>query len=166
MSKLFEYAIKSYLKNLTWCGMPWNIQHIGQLHIQDTKILYPSFYCFCNTLHTSVGLAFFLQNDSLEISWLSLPCSISSARSSSTVNLKWSVLVCPEFAWHITIQFRIVLRHFHYPILKYFLLAAISTAGCCFERNQPVKYAVNKQSVLWYVKVMSYTISKLQTSAM
>jgi hypothetical protein len=22
MSKLFEYAIKSYLKNLAWCGMP------------------------------------------------------------------------------------------------------------------------------------------------
>ena len=22
MSKLFKYVIKSYLKNLTWCGMP------------------------------------------------------------------------------------------------------------------------------------------------
>jgi len=22
MSKLFKHAIKSYLKNLTWCGMP------------------------------------------------------------------------------------------------------------------------------------------------
>ena len=22
MSKPFKYAIKSYLKNLTWCGMP------------------------------------------------------------------------------------------------------------------------------------------------
>jgi hypothetical protein len=53
------------------------------------------------------------------------------------VNLKWSVLVCLEFARHITIQFRIILRHFHYPILKYFLLAAISAAGCCFKRNQP-----------------------------
>jgi len=35
--KLFEYAIKSYLKILTLCGMPWNfLQHIGQLHIQGT----------------------------------------------------------------------------------------------------------------------------------
>jgi hypothetical protein len=61
------------------------------------------------------------------------------------VNLKLSVLVCPEFAWHIIIQFRTVLRQFHYLLLKYFLCAAISRAGCCFEWNHPVKYAVNKQ---------------------
>jgi len=55
MSKLFKYGIKSYLKNITWCGMPWNIlQHTGQLHIQGTKTLSPSFSCFCYTLHTSL----------------------------------------------------------------------------------------------------------------
>jgi len=55
MTKLFKYAIKSYLKNLTWCGMPWNIlQHTGQLHIRGTKTVSPSFYYFYNTLHTSL----------------------------------------------------------------------------------------------------------------
>jgi hypothetical protein len=45
MSKFFKYAIKSYLKNLNCCGMPWNfLQHIEQLHIQGTKTLSPSFY--------------------------------------------------------------------------------------------------------------------------
>ena len=37
---------------------------------------------------------------------LSLPCSIRSACTSSTTNLKWSILVYPEFARHITVQFR------------------------------------------------------------
>ena len=55
MSKPFKYPIKSYLNNLTWCGMPLNIlQHKGQLHIRGTKTLSPSFYCFYNTLHTSL----------------------------------------------------------------------------------------------------------------
>ena len=55
MSKLFKYPIKSYLKNLSWCEMPWNIlQHIGLIHIRGIKTLSPSFYCFCSTLHTSL----------------------------------------------------------------------------------------------------------------
>ena len=70
MSKLFKYPIKSYRKNLTWCEMPCNIlQHIGPLHIRGTRTLSPSFYCFCNTLHTSLlawpfflSVVFFLEN--------------------------------------------------------------------------------------------------------
>ena len=114
MSKPFKYAKKSYLKNLTWCGMSWNIlQHIGQLHIRGTKTLSPSFYCFYNTLHTSLlAWPFFFVGGILSgkclstrcgtflsVEWwpwnfLTLPlwCSISSACSSSTLNLKWSVL--------------------------------------------------------------------------
>ena len=128
VSKPFKYATKSYLKNLTWCGMSWNfLQHIGQLHIRSTKTLSPPFYCFYNTLHTSLlAWPFFLvsvilsgkclstrRGTFLSVEWwpwnfLPLPlwCSISSACSSSTLNLKWSILVCPEFAQHITIQFR------------------------------------------------------------
>ena len=132
---------KIVLKNLTWCVMPWNIlQHIGQLHIQGTKTLSPSFCCFYNTLHTSLltcpfflSVVFFqenvfhqvvthfcLWNDGLEISWHSLWCT------SSTLNLKWSILVCPEFARHITIQFRTVtlsnlLNSFMYHLVIFFL---------------------------------------------
>jgi hypothetical protein len=66
MSKLVEYAIKPYLKNLTRHGMPWNFPyHIGQLQTQGTKILSPSIFCFCNTLHNSVfflSVVLFLEN--------------------------------------------------------------------------------------------------------
>jgi len=70
MSKLFEYPIKSYIKNLTWCEMSLNIlQHIRLPHIRGTKTPSPSFYCFCNTLHTSLLawpffllVVFFLEN--------------------------------------------------------------------------------------------------------
>jgi len=123
--------------------MPWNIlQHKGQLHIRGTKTLSPSFYCFYNTLHTS--LLFFSvgilsgkclsssRGTFLSVEWwpwnfltLSLWCSISSACTSSTLNLKWSILACPEFAWHITIKFRIVilsnLNSFMYHLVIFFL---------------------------------------------
>ena len=148
MSKLFEYLIKSYLKNLTWCEMPWNIrQHIGLLHILGTKTLSPSFYCFCNTLHTSLlAWPFFSvggilsgkclsrsHGTFLSVEWwqwnfltLPLPCSVSSACTSSTLNLKLSVLVCPEFARYNTIEFRTVilsnlLNSFMYHLLIFFL---------------------------------------------
>jgi len=118
MSKLFKYPIQSSLKNLTWCAMPWNIlQHIGLLHIRGTKTLSPFFYCFYNILHTSLmAWTFFVggilsgkclsrsRGTFLSVEWwpwifltLSLPCSISSASTSSTLNLKCSILVCPEF---------------------------------------------------------------------
>ena len=75
MSNLFKYPIKSYLKNLTWCEMPWNfLQHIGLLHIRGTKTLSPSFYCFCNTLHTYLlawpfflSVVFFVENAFQEV---------------------------------------------------------------------------------------------------
>jgi len=147
MSKLFEYAIKSYLKNLILCGIPWNIlQHIAQLHIRGTKILSPSFYCFCNTLNTSLlawpfsvggilsgkclstSRGTFLSVEWWPWNFLTLPlaCSISSAYTSSTLNLKWSILVCPEFARHITVQFRTailsnLLNSFMYHLVIFFL---------------------------------------------
>ena len=129
MSKLFEYAIKSYLNNLAWCGLPWNIlQHTGQLHIRGPKILSPYFYCFYNTLHTSLMAwpSFFRWYSFGKMSFsksrhifvcgmmaLKFPNTFTSmfynsACTSSTLNFKWSIFVCPEFARHITIQFRIV----------------------------------------------------------
>ena len=48
---------------------------------------------------------------------------------------------------------------------KHFLLDAITATECSFERNQDTKSAMKKQTVCWYMRVMSYTISKLQTSA-
>jgi hypothetical protein len=42
-SKLFEYAIKSYFKDLAWGGMSCNnVQHKVQCDSQDTKTLSPS----------------------------------------------------------------------------------------------------------------------------
>jgi hypothetical protein len=38
-------------------------------------------------------------------------------------------------------------------------------ADCCFRWKQNAKSAAKKQTVCWYMKVMSYTIWKLQTSA-
>jgi hypothetical protein len=35
---------------------------------------------------------------------LSLISSIITACTSSTLNLKWSILVCPEFAWHCSFE--------------------------------------------------------------
>jgi hypothetical protein len=49
MPKLFEYPIKSYLKNVTWCEMP--LTHTVASHSWH-QTLSPSFYCFYNTLHT------------------------------------------------------------------------------------------------------------------
>ena len=148
MSTLFEYLIKSYLKNLTWCEMPWNFrQHLGLLHILGTKTLFPSFYCFCNTLHTSLlawpfffcrwysfwKMSFKKSRHIFSVEWwpwnflmLPLPCSVSSACTSSPLNLKLSILVCPEFVRHITIQFRTVilsnlLNSFMYHLLIFFL---------------------------------------------
>jgi len=50
----------------------------------------------------------------------------SSACSSSTLNLKWSILVRPESARHITIQFRTailsnLLKRFMYHLVFFFL---------------------------------------------
>jgi len=139
---------KILLKNLTWCGMPWKIlQHIGQLHIRGTKTLSPSFYCFYNTLHTSLLACPFFSvggilsrkclssspGTFLSVEWwswnfltLSLWCWVSTVCTSSTLNLKWSILACPEFARHITIQFRIVimsnlLNSFMYHLVIFFL---------------------------------------------
>ena len=117
MSKLFKYPIQSYLKNFTWCEMPWNfLQHIGLLHIRGTKTLSPFFYCFYNTLHTSLmAWPFFCRwcsfwKKSFKNSRHIFVCEMMvlkfPACTSSTLNLKWSILVLPEYAWHITIQFR------------------------------------------------------------
>ena len=85
MCKLFKYAIKSYLKNLTWHGIPWNLlQHIGQLHIQGNKTLSPSFCCFYNTLHTSLLAWPFFSVHGIPILSFSLKCiklQINSNRS-------------------------------------------------------------------------------------
>jgi hypothetical protein len=51
------------------------------------------------------------------------------------------------------------------PSNKYILLVAISASDCYFERKHTAKSAVNNQGVCWYMKVMSYTVSKLQNSA-
>ena len=46
-SKLFEYALKSYVRDLACCGMSWNnVQHKVQCDIEDTKTLSPSSHCF------------------------------------------------------------------------------------------------------------------------
>ena len=45
MSKLFKYAIKSYFKNITLCGMPRNIlQHVRQLHILLPSVAFVTHY--------------------------------------------------------------------------------------------------------------------------
>ena len=148
MSKLFEYPIKSYLTNLTWCEMPWNIlQHIGLLHIRGTKTLSPSFCCFCSTIHTSLlawpfffcrwysfwKMSFKKSQHIFVCGMMALKFPDTSASmfsecacTSSTLNFKWSILVCPEFARHITIQFRTVifsnlLNSFIYHLLIFFL---------------------------------------------
>ena len=117
MSKRFEYRIKSYLKNLTWCEMPWNfLQHIVLLHIQAPKhsllpsVIFVTHYtplCWPGLFFSVGGI---LSGKCLSrihgtfffVEWwpwnfLTLPCSISSACTSSTLNLKWSILVCPNF---------------------------------------------------------------------
>ena len=164
MSKLFEYAIKSYLKNVTLCGMPWkHLQHIGQLHIWGTKTLSHSFYCFCNTLHTSSLAWLFFSvggilsgkclltscGTFLSVEWwpwnfltLPLACSISSAYTSSTLNLKWSILVCPEFARHITVQFRTailsnLLNSFMYHLVIFFLSKRQGWMNWSFRSTTP-----------------------------
>ena len=147
MSKLFKYPIRSYLKNLTWCEMPWNIlQHIGLLHIRAPKhcllpsIVFITHYtplCWPGLFSVGGILSGKCLSRSrgtfLSVEWwpwnfltLSLPCSICSACTSSTLNLKWSILVCPEFARHITIQFRTavlsnLLNSFMYHLVILFL---------------------------------------------
>ena len=147
MSKLLKHAIKSYLKNLTWCGTPWNfLQHIGRFTFGAPKhCLLPSIdFIIHYTPPCWPGLFFchwyYFWKMSFNKSWhifvcglmalkfpdLSLWCSVSSACISSTLNLKWSILVCPEFAWHITIQFRTVilsnlLNSFMYHLVIFFL---------------------------------------------
>lgn len=54
-SKLFEYAIKSYFRDLAWCGMSWNnVQHKVQCDSQEIKTLSPSIHWFYNTMHISL----------------------------------------------------------------------------------------------------------------
>ena len=127
--------------------MPWNIlQHIGLLHIRGIKTLSPSLYCFVNHYtppcwpslffvggilsgkYLSRRLGTFLSVEWLPWNFLifSLPCSISSACTSSTQNLKCSIWFCTEFARHITIQFRTVvlsnlLNSFMYHLVIFFL---------------------------------------------
>jgi len=45
------------------------------------------------------------------------------------------------------------------------LTSSLQQTAASNERNQDAKSAVKKQTVCWYMRVMSYTISKLQTSA-
>jgi hypothetical protein len=52
--KLFEYGIKSYLKIEFGVECLETFFNTGQLHIRGTKTLFPSFYCFYNTLNTSL----------------------------------------------------------------------------------------------------------------
>jgi len=117
----------------------------------------------CNTLHTSllawpffllvvfflenvfqeVAAHFYLWNDGREISWhfhfhvqwvVSVPVLL---------NLKWSMFVCPEFAWHITIQFRTVilsnlLNSFMYHLLIFFLSKRQGWRSWSFRTTPPM----------------------------
>jgi len=106
MSKVFKYAMKSYFKNVTLCGMPWNLlQHIGQLHIRGTKTLSPSFCCFCNTLHTSLlawpfflSVVFFLENAFQKVAALFCLYIITTFRTnylaySQIIRATWVIIV-------------------------------------------------------------------------
>jgi len=162
MSTIFKYPIQSYLKYLTWCEMPWNVlQHIGLLHIRGTKTLSPFFCCFYKTplwWHGLFSVGGILSGKCLSrsrgtylsVEWwpwnfltLSLPCSISSACTSSTLNLKWSIFVCPEFARHITIQFRTValnnlLNSFMYHLVILFLSRRYGWRSWSFRSTPPI----------------------------
>ena len=118
-SKLFEYAIKSYIRDLACCGMSWNnVQHKVQCDIEDTKTLSPSIHCFCNTMHISLlawpffyGGIFLGKSLSrshgtfLSMEWwpytffsISLPCSVSRICTRCTLST-FHYLFLVSYSW-------------------------------------------------------------------
>lgn len=127
--KLLEFVVQFYLKNLGWCCLEIALNRKSTLIVQTEKDC-TFLCCFCNTLHTfllawifflcwwySYGeMSFKKLGHMLLVEWwlctfilISLPCSTSGSCTGSTMNVKWSILDLPEFAWHFIIWFRMVL---------------------------------------------------------
>ena len=153
MSKLFKYAIKSYFKNITLCGMPWNIlQHIGQLHIL------PSFCCFCNTLHTSLlawpfflSVVFFLENAFQQVAALFCLYVITTFRTnylaySQIIRATWVIIVTTTTLIEaVSSSSKRLQSHPQtgLPLCQY-------RTDCCFKLKENANAAVKKQSVdMW-----------------
>ena len=115
-----------------------------------------------NCLSTSHGTFWSVQWWPWNFLTLPLACSISSACTSSTLNLKWSILVCPEFVRHITIQFRTailsnLLNSFMYHLAIFFLSKRV-----CVEMGQD--WISKSLDGSWYVPILSLLLKciKLQ----
>jgi hypothetical protein len=75
---------------------------------------------------------------------ISLPCSFSSDCTSSTLNLKLPILVCPEFAWHITVNLE----------LYYWAIAEMHKIADWFKpihRNNRAKVWSRQNTIFWKI---------------